>query len=90
MATYVSAEQRAKILSAVKDEGMSIVDAAKTFLVTEDTIKKWMRKQSKNGHTSSTEMQKLRQERKSRTQNNYRRNGFASEEKERFISRLTI
>ena len=62
MATYVSAEQRAKILSAVKDEGMSIVDAAKTFLVTEDTIKKWMRKQSKNGHTSSTEMQKLRQE----------------------------
>lgn len=62
MATYVSPEQRAKILSAIKDEGMSIIDAAKTFLVTEDTIKKWMRKQSKNGHTSSTEMQKLRQE----------------------------
>jgi transposase len=62
MATHVSPEQRAKILSAIKDEGMSIVDAAKTFLVTEDTIKKWMRKQSKNGHTSSTEVQKLRQE----------------------------
>ncbi len=51
MATYVTPEQRAKILSAIKDEGMSIVDAAKTFLVTEDTIKKWMRKQSRNGHT---------------------------------------
>ncbi len=62
MATHVSAEQRAKILSAVKDEGMSIIDAAKTFLVTEDTIKKWMRKQSKNGHTSSTEVQRLKQE----------------------------
>lgn len=62
MATYISSEQRAKILSAIKDEGMSIVDAAKTFLVTEDTIKKWMRKQTKNGHTSSTEVQKLRQE----------------------------
>lgn len=41
---------------------MSIIDAAKTFLVTEDTIKKWMRKQSKNGHTSSTEVSRLRQE----------------------------
>jgi len=62
MATHVSPEQRAKILSAVKDEGMSIVDAAKTFLVTEDTIKKWMRKQSRNGHTSSTEMERIKQE----------------------------
>lgn len=62
MATYVSPEQRAKILSAVKDEGMSIIDAAKTFLVTEDTIRKWMRKQTKNGHTSSTEVQRLKQE----------------------------
>jgi transposase len=62
MATYVSPEQRAKILSAVKDEGMSIVDAAKTFLVTEDTIRKWMRKQTRNGHTSSTEVQRLKQE----------------------------
>ena len=62
MATYISSEQRAKILSAIKDEGMSIIDAAKTFLVTEDTIKKWMRKQTKNGHTSSTEVQRLKQE----------------------------
>jgi transposase len=62
MATYVSPEQRAKILSSIKDEGMSIIDAAKTFLVTEDTIKKWMRKQTKNGHTSSTEVQRLKQE----------------------------
>lgn len=62
MATHVTPEQRAKILSAIKDEGMSIVDAAKTFLVTEDTIKKWMRKQSKNSHTSSTEVSRLKQE----------------------------
>lgn len=62
MATHVSPEQRARILSAIKDEGMSIIDAAKTFLVTEDTIKKWMRKQSKNGHTSSTEFQRMKQE----------------------------
>lgn len=62
MAQYISPEQRAKIISAVKDEGMSIEDAAKTFLVVEQTIRRWLRKQTKNAHTSSTEVQKLRQE----------------------------
>jgi transposase len=62
MAQYISPEQRAKILSSIKDEGMSIPDAAKTFLIREDTVKKWMRRQTKNGHTSSTEVQRLKQE----------------------------
>lgn len=62
MATYISPEQRAKILSSIKDEGMSITDAAKTFLVTEKTIRGWLRKQTRNAHTSSTEVQKLKQE----------------------------
>lgn len=62
MAQHISPEQRAKILSAIKDEGMSIPDVAKTFLVAEDTIRKWLRKQTKNGHTSSTEVQRLKQE----------------------------
>ncbi len=62
MATFINPEQRAKILSAIKDEGMSISDAAKTFLITEDTIRKWMRKQTRNGHTSSTEVLRLKQE----------------------------
>jgi transposase len=62
MATFITPEQRAKIISAVKDEGMSLPDAAKTFLVTEGTIRRWLRKQTKNGHTSSTEVQRLKQE----------------------------
>lgn len=62
MAQHISPEQRAKIIFSIKDEGMSIPDAAKTFLVAEDTIKKWFRKQTRNGHTSSTEVQRLRQE----------------------------
>lgn len=62
MGTFISPEQRAKILSAIKDEGMSIPDAAKTFMLREDTIKKWLRKQTRNGHTSSTEVQRLKQE----------------------------
>jgi len=51
-----------KYLSAIKDEGMSIPDASKTFLVAEKTIKRWVRKQTKNAHTSSTEVLKLKQE----------------------------
>ncbi len=62
MATHISSEQRAKIVSAIKDEGMSILDAAKTFLITENTIRKWLRKQTRNAHTSSTEVQRLKQE----------------------------
>lgn len=62
MAQPVSPEQRAKIISAVKDEGMAIVDAAKTYSVTASTIRKWLRKQSHNAHTSSTEVQRLKQE----------------------------
>lgn len=62
MAQYITPEQRAKILSAIKDEGMSVPDAAKTFLVTEKTVRTWLRKQPKNGHTSSTEMLRLKQE----------------------------
>lgn len=62
MAAYTSPEQRAKVLSAIKDDGMSILDAAKTFLVTEDAIKKWMLKQTENGHASSEEIQRLKQE----------------------------
>ena len=62
MATYVTPGQRAKILSAIKDEGMSIIDAAKTFSVTEDAIEKWMKKQAKNSHDPSTEVSQLRQE----------------------------
>ena len=62
MAQYITLEQRAKILSAIKDEGMSVPDASKTFLVAEKTIRTWLRKQPRNGHTSSTEVQRLKQE----------------------------
>ena len=41
---------------------MCIIDAAKTFLTTEATIKKLMEKQNRNDHSLSTELQKLKQE----------------------------
>ncbi len=62
MAKYISPEQRSSILSSIKNDGMSIPDAAKTFMIREDTIKKWIRKQTKNSHTSNTEIEKLKKE----------------------------
>ena len=62
MAQYISPEQRAKIMSSIKDEGMSIVDASKTFQVSVKTIGKWLRKQPRNAHTSSTEVERLKKE----------------------------
>lgn len=62
MAQHISAEQRAKVVSAIKDEGMSILDASKTYSIAERTIRKWLRHQTKNAHTSSTEVQRLKEE----------------------------
>ena len=62
MATYISPEQRAKVVSSIKDEGMSIPDASKTYTVTESTIRKWLRHKTQNAHTSSTEVQRLKEE----------------------------
>lgn len=62
MAQYISPEQRAKIITAIKDEGLSILDAAKTYSVSEKTIRKWLRTKTRNAHTSSTEVEKLKRE----------------------------
>jgi transposase-like protein len=62
MARYIPPEKRAQIVSAVKDDGMPIVDAAKTYSITEEMVRKWMRKQCPNASTSVSEVQRLRQE----------------------------
>lgn len=62
MSQFISPEQRAKVVSSIKEGGMSIKDASKTYSVAEKTVRKWLRSQSRNGHTSSTEVQRLRQE----------------------------
>jgi len=41
---------------------MGIVNAAKKHNISEKTIRKWMRKQTKNEHTSATEVEKLKRE----------------------------
>lgn len=55
-------ELRAKVISAIKDDGVSITDAAKTYNFTEDTIRKWLRAGADNAHTSSSELTRLRKE----------------------------
>lgn len=41
---------------------MGIIDAAKTYQVSVRTIRKWLRKQPRNAHTSPTEVERLKKE----------------------------
>lgn len=62
MSNPITPELRAKILSAIKDDGISISEAATTYGFTEDTIKKWLRGSAENSHSSSTELWRLKKE----------------------------
>lgn len=58
----ITPEIRAKILSSIKDDGIAIAEAAKTYAITEDTIKKWFRGTLDNAQTSAAEFMRLRRE----------------------------
>jgi transposase-like protein len=58
----ITPEIRAKILSSIKDDGVAITEAAKTYDLTEDTIRRWLRGTVDNANTSSSELQRLRRE----------------------------
>jgi transposase len=62
MAQFISRQKKEIILSAVKNEGMGIINAAKKHNVSEKTIRKWLRTQTKNEHTSTAEVEKLKRE----------------------------
>lgn len=55
-------ETKDKILLAIKDEGLSVAEAAKTYNLGQNTIYGWMGTGAKNGHTSALEFQKLKKE----------------------------
>ena len=57
-----SPEVRAQILSAVKDDGVPVPEAAKTHGVSEDAVYKWLKVKADNAHTSSSELSRLRRE----------------------------
>lgn len=58
----VTPEVRAKVLTSVKDEGISIDAAAQTYNLHPDTIRKWLRLATDNTYTSSSELTRLRRE----------------------------
>ncbi len=58
--TPITPDVRAKVLTSVKDEGVSIEAAAATYQLHPDTIRKWMHHTLDNTHTSSSEVQRLR------------------------------
>lgn len=62
MSTPTSPEIRAKILSAIKDDGASIAEAAQTYNLHHDTIRRWLRGTADNASTSTGELARLRRE----------------------------
>jgi transposase-like protein len=62
MPIQISRETKDKVLSAIKDEGLSVADAAAKFGVKPQTVYGWIGAQAKNGHTSALEFQKLKKE----------------------------
>jgi transposase-like protein len=65
MSTTVPPEIKAKILSAIKDDGVLIADAAKTYNLHPDTIRKWIAGTADNAGSSSAEITRLRRENQS-------------------------
>jgi transposase len=53
MTNQITPDVQAKILSAIKDDGLSIADAAKNYNFTKDTIKKWLRGSANNASFGS-------------------------------------
>lgn len=62
MPTSITPDIRAKILSAIKDDGKTIEEAAQTYNLHHDTIRKWLRGTADNASTSSGELARLRRE----------------------------
>lgn len=62
MASPIPQEVKAKILSSIEDDGVSIAEASTTYNVTEETLRKWLRATIDNGGSSTSEIQRLRRE----------------------------
>lgn len=62
MPHQVSKEIKESILSAIKHDGLRVIDVATKFGVNPQTIYGWMGAEAKNGHTSALEFQKLKKE----------------------------
>lgn len=62
MPTAVPKETKEKILFAIKNDGASVADLAKQYVISANTIYGWMGAEAKNGHTSALEFQRLKRE----------------------------
>lgn len=62
MSNQLTPELRAQILSSIKDDGLQIAEAAKTYNFTEDTIRRWLRQSADNAASAPGELQRLRRE----------------------------
>jgi hypothetical protein len=60
--TPIAPEIRAKILSAVKDDGLSFAEVGRMYNISDDSVRRLVRGTLDNGHTSSSEFVRLKRE----------------------------
>lgn len=62
MSPRIIKAQKARIIYSIRNEGLSIPDAATTFMVSEQTIAQWFLKKVKTNSSPTAELLKLRRE----------------------------
>ena len=62
MGKYIDQTTKDLVVASIKQEGLTVVEAADKFKVSTKAIYRWLSDLTDNGHTSILEMHKLRRE----------------------------
>lgn len=62
MGKYIDQTTKDLVVASIKQDGLTVVEAAVKFQVSTKAIYRWLALSSDNGHTSILEMNKLRRE----------------------------
>ena len=62
MGKYIDQTTKDLVVASIKQEGLTVVEAATKFQVSTKAIYRWLELSSDNGHTSILEMNKIRRE----------------------------
>lgn len=62
MGKHIEQSTKDLVVASIKQDGLTVVEAAAKFQVSTKAIYRWLTEHSDNGHTSILEMNKLRRE----------------------------
>ncbi len=62
MGKHIPQTTKELVITSIKENGLTVVEAAAKFSVSTKAIYRWLNDQTDNGHTSILEMNKIRRE----------------------------